>query len=68
MSDFLDAIGKFLGSMEPYPTCPECGDDNVVMDDNGDYEFYFCTNTDGECEWESKPREYGCVIHNEDEE
>lgn len=67
MSDgFLDAMGKFLEESEDFPTCPDCGNDDTVLDDNGDYEFFFCT--DVECGWESKPGEYGCEVHDHYEE
>jgi hypothetical protein len=66
MSSFLDAMGKFLEESESFPTCPMCGCDDTALDDNGDYEFFFCTNMDPECGWESEPGEYGCAVHRED--
>ena len=68
MSDFIDAMGKFLEGMEPFPNCPKCGHEDVAIDDNGDYEFFFCTIMDPECGWESEPGEYGLKVHNDEEE
>jgi hypothetical protein len=58
---FLDGMLDFLASSEPNPTCPECGCDDTVFDDNGDYEYFFCTT----CDWQSEAGEYGCEIHND---
>ena len=63
---FLKGMKDFLDNSEPFPDCPMCGNDDVALDDNGDYEFYFCTDLD--CGWESEPGEYGLEIHNEDYE
>ena len=62
---FLKGMKDFLDNSEPFPDCPICGGD-TALDDNGDYEFFFCTNMDSECGWESEPGEYGLEVHNDD--
>ena len=69
MDGFLEAMGKFFEESENFPVCPKCGSDDTVFDDNGDYEFFFCTDAKGRgCEWESKPGQYGLKVHNHDDE
>jgi transcription elongation factor Elf1 len=68
MSNFINAMGKFLKGLEPYPNCPKCGHQDVALDDNGDYEFFFCTNTEVGCEWESEPGEYELKVYDHEKE
>ena len=52
---------------QDYMTCPECGYDDVATDNNGEYEFYFCTQMDPECGWESEKGEYPELWTDEEE-
>jgi hypothetical protein len=68
MDVFLDKMQEFFENSESFPNCPKCGSDDTMLDDNGDYEFFFCTDAKGRgCEWESQPGEYGCRVHDEEE-
>ena len=63
-NEFMDRVLDFAKQMEDEAiSCPKCGCDDVATDDNGEYEFYFCTNMDPECGWESEPGEYGLTVH-----
>ena len=64
---FMDFIYDVTKQMEEeaFP-CPKCGSHDLATDDNGDYEFYFCTEMDPECGWESKPGEYGLRVHKDE--
>lgn len=61
---FMDFIYDITKQMEDEAIpCPMCGSYDLTTDDNGDYEFYFCTNMDPECGWESESGEYGLKVY-----
>ena len=65
IQDMLDYLEATSGT---YPDCPKCGNDDVVRDDNGEYEYYFCTDRKNVgCEWQSSSGEYGLIVHDEEE-
>lgn len=68
MSKFVDDMLDCLAGLEDFPDCPQCGHDDVMLDNNGEYQFFFCTQMDPECGWESKPGEYGLEVYNDEEE